>query len=231
MPSAAIPPLPTPTPDELEDLIYYTRTADLSSLQDLITALSQTHRVTPDTIIASAIDVDEDGLGSQSCLLHYAAANGWVEGITYLLGLLQPGTTSTTSMDTGAKPGDKSSVDMVNHKNVSGNTPLHWAALNGHLEVVKVLVGAGAEAGVLNGMGRDCVVEAEMSGVQGCKEVVGWLEREVGLEKGVVGGEAREEVGEADPELEGKRKEVEKKKSQEMSGNGKGGEEMDTSGP
>jgi uncharacterized protein len=233
MPS--IPPLPTPTPHELQDLIYYTRTADLSSLQTLITSLSQTHQCTPDTIIASAIDVDEDGLGSQSCLLHYAAANGWVEGLSYLLSLLQPGATSTTSMDTGTRPGDKSAVEMVNHKNVSGNTPLHWAAMNGMLGSVRVLVGWGADVGVLNAAGRDAVVEAEVSAREGWREVVGWLERNAGLERGVGGG--KEVVGEVDAELEAEGEEKEdglERKQEQVNGSGDGktsGEEMDTSAP
>ena len=50
---------------------------------------------------------------------------------------------------------------LVNHRNYSGNTPLHWAALNTHLECVKALVGAGADLTVKNDAGHDAVFLAE----------------------------------------------------------------------
>jgi ankyrin repeat protein len=40
---------------------------------------------------------------------------------------------------------------LVNVRNEQGNTPLHWAALNGHLEVVKALVSNGADCKVRRG--------------------------------------------------------------------------------
>ena len=60
----------------------------------------------------------------------------------------------------------------INLQNASGNTPLHWAALNGHLSAVKLLVTAGADTKVVNKAGRDAVFEAE-AGEKG--EVVAWL--------------------------------------------------------
>lgn len=50
---------------------------------------------------------------------------------------------------------------MVNHRNHSGNTPLHWAALNTHLECVKPLVEAGADLAITNDAGLDAVFLAE----------------------------------------------------------------------
>jgi hypothetical protein len=50
---------------------------------------------------------------------------------------------------------------VINHRNHSGNTPLHWAALNTHLECVKVLVEAGADVSVKNEAGLDPVFLAE----------------------------------------------------------------------
>lgn len=50
---------------------------------------------------------------------------------------------------------------LVNHKNYSGNTPLHWAALNTHLECVKLLVDAGADVSLKNAAGHDAVFLAE----------------------------------------------------------------------
>src|SRR6201999_3709923 len=111
------------TPDELDELIYAARTGDVPSLTAQITALCSTHGCAPSVIVASSIDIDAEGLGSQSSLLHYAAANGELGAVTYLLSLLTP------SDSLGASPSattvDKSAPRLVNHTNVSGNTPLH----------------------------------------------------------------------------------------------------------
>jgi len=63
--------LPTLTPDEIDDLIYYARTSDLEALKSDITSLSNTHKCSPSSILEAAIDED-----SGCCLLHYASANG-----------------------------------------------------------------------------------------------------------------------------------------------------------
>lgn len=60
----------------------------------------------------------------------------------------------------------------INLQNASGNTPLHWAALNGHLSAVKLLVDAGADTTVVNKAGRDALFEAE-AGEKG--DVVAWF--------------------------------------------------------
>ena len=73
----------------------------------------------------------------------------------------------------------------LNCKNSSGNTPLHWASLNGHLEAVKVLIGAGADPAIRNKAGHDAVYEAEINGKDTVAE---WLLTEgKGLETGVKG--------------------------------------------
>lgn len=67
---------------------------------------------------------------------------------------------------------EKPPPTMINALNDAGNTPLHWAALNGHLESVKVLVEAGADVTIINRAGHDAVFEAEINDK---KEVVDWL--------------------------------------------------------
>ena len=56
------------------------------------------------------------------------------------------------------------SRDLVFQKNEQGNSPLHWAALTGNLEIVKHLVGCGADVSLKNEAGRYPIFEAEQSG-------------------------------------------------------------------
>jgi ankyrin repeat protein len=97
----------------------------------------------------------------------------------------------------------------LNAVNEAGNTPLHWAALNGHLESVKLLVQAGADVTIINRAGHDAVYEAEINDKN---EVVDWLLGAVEeLEKGIgQTGEAEAEDGEnADENMDDADAEVE----------------------
>lgn len=80
---------------------------------------------------------------------------------------------------------------VLNHKNHSGNTPLHWAALNTHLECVKALVEAGADIAATNDAGLDAVFLAERAD---------WSAEEVNQSN--PGGVAQEEEGEESGEME-----------------------------
>jgi ankyrin repeat protein len=83
---------------------------------------------------------------------------------------------------------------IINAQNEAGNTALHWAALNGHLEAVKVLLEHGGDPTVTNARGHDAVYEAELNDKN---EVVEWVLKEggEGLEEGVSG-----EAGDDDEE-------------------------------
>lgn len=185
--------LPTIDPSTLDDLIYFSRTGDLPSLTETITSLSTARSTTPLQILLSALDPS-----TQNTLLHYPSANGSIEVLEYLLSLLSSPSPS---------PSQPSQEPLfVNTQNSAGNTPLHWAALNGHLACVKALVGKGADPGVLNGAGKDTVFEAENGGKEGGRAVVEWLEREgknleKGIRRGGEGGEG-EEVSLGDGEEE-----------------------------
>ena len=85
-----------------------------------------------------------------------------------------------------ALPPSSPLTTLLNTRNAAGNTPLHWAALNGHLSAVQVLVEAGADPYIQNGVGHDAIYEAE---VNDRKEAVDWMLKE--------GGEGLEELGEA----------------------------------
>lgn len=81
-------------------------------------------------------------------------------------------------------------LELINAQNSSGNTALHWAALNGHLEAVKVLLEQGADPTICNQRGHDAVYEAELNDKN---DVVEWVLKEggEGLEEGL-GGEGGE---------------------------------------
>jgi len=79
----------------------------------------------------------------------------------------------------------------LNLQNASGNTPLHWAALNGHLSAVQALVKAGADVTIIT------IYAAEANEKN---EVAEWLLREgKGLETGVTGSRGD---GGIEPEVE-----------------------------
>jgi hypothetical protein len=108
---------------------------------------------------------------------------------TYLLSLFSPTTAASTPTN------DLKS--FVNKQNSSGNTALHWASLNGHMALVKLLLAQGADASILNFSGHDAVYEAELNDKQ---EVAEWLLKEaLGLEKGI----GREGSGEGPSSAEG----------------------------
>lgn len=88
----------------------------------------------------------------------------------------------------------------MNRVNDAGNTPLHWASLNGHAGVVHVLTDNGADVWVKNAAGNLPVFEAERAGkdevvavllLAGGKEVEEQLKRKEGSV-------SQEEVNEVD---------------------------------
>ena len=185
--------------EELDDLTYYARAGDLVALKATITQISSSYSCPQDTILAATLDEDDDRpeLSSGCCLLHWPAANGNEAILSYLLSLLSSKPDSTDGPL-------KSTSTLINHKNKSGNTPLHWAALNGHLSCVKELVNAGADPLITNNAGHDALYEADSSAKEGGREVAEWiLANCAGLEK-VTNGEvtgaetAAQDVGETD---------------------------------
>ncbi|KAK6356819.1 hypothetical protein TWF718_001160 [Orbilia javanica] len=198
------PPPPTLDEDTIDDLLYFSRTGELSDLKETISELSKSLNRYSLEIPASAVDP----YSGNTCL-HMAAANNHVEVIEYILSLEAPplatpvahpeisSSSNNTSATTSAFTSEGTTITLpssylhtlLNFPNESGNTPLHWACLNGHIQAVKALVEAGADPGVLNAAGHDCVYEAE---VNDKSNVVEWvLNFAEGLENGVgvVGGE------------------------------------------
>ncbi|KAK6354582.1 hypothetical protein TWF696_003724 [Orbilia brochopaga] len=209
------PPPPTLDEDAIDDLLYFARTGELDDLRSTINELATSLNRYAIEIAAAAVD----SYSGNTCL-HMAAANNHGAVISCILALEQPDVTPTfTSTNTSTTPASTSTADattgtprgenegssayvraLVNWPNSSGNTPLHWACLNGHIEAVKVLVKAGADPGVLNGAGHDCVYEAE---VNDKSNVVEWvLNYAESLESGV--GVVGEDDDEKDDERDAK---------------------------
>ncbi|MCJ1258585.1 hypothetical protein MMC24_006418 [Lignoscripta atroalba] len=165
MPSTTLPSL---SEDEIDDLLYFARTGELSDLKTSVEAFAKAANASQSDIIVAAVD-SFSGNGP----LHMASANGHLETLQYLLSLVSSATSEA----------HKSTLDA---QNASGNTPLHWASLNGHLEAVKILVSAGADPSIVNSAGHDAVYEAEVNEKE---KVAEWLLTEgKGLETGVGNG-------------------------------------------
>jgi ankyrin repeat protein len=96
-------------------------------------------------------------------------------------------------------PQNPAMLTILNAQNKSGNTALHWAALNGHLQSVKKLLENGADPTITNQKGHDAVYEAELNDK---KEVVEWVLKEggEGLEEGFGGDTEHSGPVEADEE-------------------------------
>ncbi|KAJ4388566.1 ankyrin repeat-containing protein [Gnomoniopsis smithogilvyi] len=123
---------PNLSEDEIDDLIYFARAGETADLTETLTALSAREGVSPAEILLAARDS-----GKSTCL-HMATGNGNLEITTLLLSHFTSPEQKTAFLDA---------------PNEFGNTGLHWAALGGHLSVVKFLVEQGSGLGVANDKG------------------------------------------------------------------------------
>lgn len=121
-----------------------------------------------------------------------------VNSLTYFSAILTTTIKSISAGISGASFQDDTHLAILNMQNKAGNTALHWAALNGHLDCVKVLVDAGADPTIKNNAGHDAVYEAELNDKT---EVVEWVLKEggEGLEEGIANeGEAEGDTEDTD---------------------------------
>lgn len=88
---------------------------------------------------------------------------------------------------------EDAALSLLSTPNEAGNTPLHYAALNGQLLAVQYLVGKGADPYLQNRAGHDAIYEAEINDK---REAVEWMLREGGLDEEVEEGEVRGDGGE-----------------------------------
>lgn len=140
---------PSLTFDEIDDLLYFTRANETQDLQQTIAELAQKYECSPKAILEAAVDPE-----SGNTVLHFCSANGFVDLLPALVAKLSNETSSKANGIPQPSP-------LINHGNKEGNTPLHWAAYNGHLPIVKLLVEAGADMWVKNAAGHLAMFEAE----------------------------------------------------------------------
>ena len=94
-------------------------------------------------------------------------------------------------------PQNPTMLEILNTQNSAGNTALHWAALNGHLDAVKLLLEEGVDPTIVNGRGYDAIYEAEIAEK---REIVEWILKEggEGLETGLGGDAGNGDDGEGE---------------------------------
>ena len=180
------------TPDEIDDLLYFTRVNEVQGLQDGIQELSERYNSPRRNVLLAAVDPE-----TGNTILHYCSANGFVDLLRILLNEL--GWSQSVEVEYAADGEKKQAVAMINSANKEGNTPLHWAAYNGQLEVVKMLVAAGADSWIKNAAGQLAMYEAERAN----RTEVAHLLLQAGMEEARKGrsGElpSAKDIGFADP--------------------------------
>ncbi|KAL2163058.1 hypothetical protein VTH06DRAFT_6894 [Thermothelomyces fergusii] len=201
--------------DEIDDLLYAARTGDKDELTGLLSSLAEREKVTPAELLISAKDE-----GRSTCL-HMAAGNGHSDMVALLLSYFPPAAAAGEAKDDEKKKQKQAFLDAPNEY---GNTGLHWAALGGHLAVVKLLVEHGASVALANDKNyvpldlasfgdKFDVVDyflSQSGRIEGENAAAGGLEG--GVESvSVEAGEEQEQGGEEKPKGKGKGKETDER--------------------
>ncbi|KAG5367936.1 Ankyrin repeat-containing protein [Yarrowia sp. C11] len=125
------------TEDQIDDVMFDARGGELEDIEKFFSAQEKP---------LEALKEVKDQY-TESTPLHYAAANGHIDVVKYLLGLVGENAEAQAA--------------LISAQNDSGNTALHWAALNGNLDIVKLLCEAKADPFVKNQSGQDVLYAAE----------------------------------------------------------------------
>lgn len=149
--------------DDIDDLIYFARAGEVADLNESLATLSSREGVSPAEIITAARDE-----GKSTCL-HMATGNGNIGTtalhLTFIHNCPLPPPSEQNESMTNTWSASEIVKIILGHfadrpvaekqalldaQNEFGNTGLHWAALGGHLELVKLLVAEGASPAVAN---------------------------------------------------------------------------------
>ena len=141
---------PNISEEEIDDLIYLSRAGEKDELAESLSSLSSRENVSTAEILTTAKDE-----GKSTCL-HMAAGNGHLgTDLTTITPYETTGTNEPTEIvklllsqfDPRPKAEKQAYLDAPNEY---GNTGLHWAALGGHLDTVKLLSDQGASPALAN---------------------------------------------------------------------------------
>lgn len=142
--------------EEKDAIIYDAREGDLEFLTEVFTKMA------PPSLLPT--------IKEETTLItpvHAAAANGHIDVVKYLLSLL---------------PKEEAEA-FAAIQNDSGNTALHWAAYNGHLEVCQLLAEEyHVNVFIRNHAGHDAIYEA---GNNSKEEVENWFLKQYAIEDNV----------------------------------------------
>ncbi|KAI9702155.1 MAG: hypothetical protein M1820_006237 [Bogoriella megaspora] len=171
--------------DEIDDILYFTRTNDASELDSSLSSLAHEQKCSKAEILVAARDPE-----SGNTVAHFAAANGfdglmlfatfttnnacslYTDLLRWLIMLITPTTATEESASSEASAATQNGTEvmrptppiLLTMANTSGSTPLHYAATTGQLECAKILVEAGVDVRVKNQMGHTAMYEAEVGG-------------------------------------------------------------------
>ncbi|KAF7289232.1 Ankyrin repeat-containing protein P16F5.05c [Mycena indigotica] len=175
-----------PSIDEQQDVLLACRYGDLDDVKQFITAFGA----------QAAAEVRDDNGNSA---LHMLCGNGHEGYYSLLLFVPQTSQLYSTFLDLLDYLLPILPSSLLSAQNNAQSTPLHWAALNSHLNIVKKLVefpgGPGVDLiDIKNAAGRSPLAEAELTGWD---EGAQWLVQMMKLDDGVKEGEGEPDAEDA----------------------------------
>lgn len=141
--TSSLPSPASPSPDDIEELLLDCRYGDLGCVQDFV------DKYGPEAL-AKACD------GRGNTVLHMCAANGHAGAFQPMCTVLVSGANRVKETLSYLLSLPRTPVSLLTSTNDAGNTPLHWACLNGHVECVRLLVNFRPEpdaAGTVSALG------------------------------------------------------------------------------